>query len=148
MLPDLLAAVPVPDTLWMEARRLLRLRVRQIEDTTRWRHRVVLLLQSRGMVYHGGRTWTQRFYKWLNRLELGPIDRLTLQSMLMQSDILEAQIRKVASHIAKLVQQDRFRPFVEVLHSVRGAGLLTAMLLALGISGGLTPRINCWRIWG
>ena len=89
----LLTAVHVPDKALLAARTLVRRRVTLVEDLTRTKQRSVLLLQSRGHVYRAGKNWTQKFWRWLEGLALDPVDACTLQSLLNQCQMLEAQIR-------------------------------------------------------
>ena len=51
----LLAVVHVPDASLIGTRSVVRHRVKWVEDLTRTKQRVVLLLQSRGHVYRSGR---------------------------------------------------------------------------------------------
>ena len=95
----LLTPVHVPDAAWIEARGLVRLRIRLVNDKTRWRNRLLLMLRSRGHVYRGGRAWTQKFDLWLNRLELGRVNSLTVRTILTQLDVVGAQITDVEAHI-------------------------------------------------
>ena len=129
----LLTAVHVPDKALLAARTLVRRRVTLVEDLTRTKQRSVLLLQSRGHVYRAGKNWTQKFWRWLEGLALNPVDACTLQSLLNQCQMLEAQIREIEQHIEEEAQKACYQRTVQVLQAFRGIGLFTAMQLTCEI---------------
>ena len=129
----LLTAIHTPDPSFIATRSLVRRRVALVEDLSRTKQRAVLLLQSRGHVYRAGRNWTQKFWRWLEGLVLDPVDAFTLQSLLSQHRMLEAQIREVEQQIEKEAQNARYQRTVQVMQGFRGIGLFTAMQLTCEI---------------
>ena len=129
----LLTAIHTPDPSFIATRSLVRRRVALVEDLSRTKQRAVLLLQSRGHVYRAGRNWTQKFWRWLEGLVLDPVDAFTLQSLLSQHRMLEAQIREVEQQIEEEAQKARYQRTVQVLQGFRGIGLFTAMQLTCEI---------------
>ena len=64
---------------------------------------------------------------------LDPVDAFTLQSLLSQHHMLEAQIREVEQYIEEEAQKARYQRTVQVLQGFRGIGLFTAMQLTCEI---------------
>ncbi len=131
----LLTAIHIPDPSFIATRSLVRRRVALVEDLSRTKQRAVLLLQGRGHVYRTGSNWTQKSWRWLEGLVLDPVDAFTLQSLLSQRHMLEAQIREVEQQIEEEAQKARYQRMVQVLQGFRGIGLFTAMQLTCEIGG-------------
>ena len=125
----LLTVIEVPDDALISERSVVRRRVALVQDRTRAKQRLILLLQSRGHVYRAGTNWTQRFWRWYNRLTLDANDAFTLGTLVTQIDTLDAQIRAVEQRIAEIAQTPRYRRTVQELQGFRGVGLFTAMQL-------------------
>ena len=91
---------------------------------------MLALLRKRGHVYREGRPWTQKFARWLNRIQLEQEnDEYVVRACLNQIDFLQAQIRDVDQQIAVTAEGPRFRAGVRILQGFRGVALYTAMQL-------------------
>ncbi len=126
----LLTVIHVPDDALISERSVVRRRVALTQDLTKVKQRLVLLLQSRGHVYRAGKSWTQKFWLWLNGLPLNENDAFTLGTLMAQIDTLDAQIRHVEGRIAKIAKTSRYQRTVQELQGFRGIAFFTAMQLA------------------
>ena len=129
----LLTVVPVPDASLITVRSVVHHRVKWVKDLTCTKQRVILLLQSRGHVCRSGCNWTQRFWRWLNVLELAADDGFTLSSLITRIDTLQAQIRAVEQRITNIAQQPCYRQMVQELQDFCGISLFAAMPLVCEI---------------
>lgn len=96
---------------------------------------------------------TQRARKWLGKLPLGPIDRLELDQLLAQWELLDKQLVELE---AKLTERHVENPTALLIASMPGAGAFSSLTLASRIGDierfpragslpkywGLTPRSN------
>lgn len=125
----LLTVVRVPSEEEEQVRRLLRLREELTRDATRLKNRIVKQLALLGIRYRAGKNWTQRHRRWLQGLELSPLDALVLRLHLEALGQLEWQQQEVDEQIATIAQSPPYREGVQRLMSLRGIGVYSAMVL-------------------
>ena len=125
-----LTACFVPDKEWEVARNLVRSRASLVAQVHRPKMHLLARLRKRGQVYRDGRPWTQKFARWLNRIQLEhENDEYVVRAGLNQIDFLQAQVRDVDQQIAATADGPRFRDGVRILQGFRGVALYTAMQL-------------------
>ena len=129
----LLSAVAVPDEELEATRALLRCRAALVDERTRTKHRTTQFLQTRGFVFRGGSNWSQRFWRWLAKIELGGVDQVVLETYVHLLHYLDAQIQALEEHLEEEAQKERYRDTVSVLGAFRGIALITALSLACEI---------------
>lgn len=131
-----LAGIHVPGEATLESRTLLRSRDAIVKDLTRMKQRVKSLLHFYGISYppgfeKTGTHWSRRFMKWLGeevRLSTPEGDKaldLLLRSVKNQRELLLEANRK----LRELSRSPRYAGDHELLRSVPGLGLVTAMAL-------------------
>jgi transposase len=126
----LLTAVVVPDESQEAARQLVRTRLALQHQVTRLKHQIILGLSTHGHRFNQTKTnWTLAHRAWLAALRRtldGPL-RIVLTHQLQTLDYLESQREGLDSELARLSEQDPWRPGVEALLCFRGIRILTAM---------------------
>jgi transposase len=122
--------VAIPDEELERVRALVRCRHTLADDLTRVKHRTTRLLESRGYVYRQGKNWSQKFWAWLNKIELEGADEMVLRVWVDKVHYLEAQIQAADAALAREADRDRFRETVRRLGAFRGIALLNALTLA------------------
>lgn len=103
-------------------------------DLMRARHRLSKFLLRRGIVYSGGRAWTDTHDAWLRRLRFEP---LAVQ-MVFESDyetvlMVKARRDRLDRAITAMAIDCEFTPIVRRLGCLRGVGTLTGLALAVEI---------------
>jgi len=124
-----LTAVTVPDPELESTRALVRCRAALVTDLTRTKHRAIKFLQTRGLVYRERTNWSQRFWLWLAKVELGEVDQLVLDTYTYQVHYLEVQITALEAELKEEAKKDRYADAVAVLGAFRGIALITALTL-------------------
>ncbi len=125
----LLRAVTVPDPELESTRALLRCRSALVEEMTRTKHRTTQFLQTRGFVYREGTNWSQKFWRWLNTVELERVDQSVLGTYVHLIRYLEAQTASIEADLKEEAMKPRYSGAVAVLGAFRGIALLTALTL-------------------
>jgi transposase len=125
-------SVPTPDQ--EHARDLVRAREDARGDLMRARHRLSKLLLRQGIVYSGGRAWTDAHEVWLRRQRF---DSAALQTT-YESDFdavltVRARRDRLDERIAVMAADSEFTPLVRRLGCLRGIGDLTGLALAVEI---------------
>lgn len=129
----LLTAVEVPDEEIESTRSLLRCRAALVDEMARAKKRTTQFLQTRGYVYRNGSNWSQKFYEWIARIELGKVDQVVLQAYLDQIEHLGGQIASLETLIEQEALHPRYREPVRLLKAFRGIATITALTLAAEI---------------
>lgn len=135
---DQLTAVAVPSSGREAARDLVRAREDVRSDLMRSRHRLSKLLLRHGIIYSGGRAWTNAHHTWLHQQHFEDASLQatyetcleTVELTLDRRDRLDARITTVAET----------EPYAEVVHALmclRGISVLTAF--------GLTVEVGDWN---
>jgi transposase len=112
-----------------EDRRLTAARQQVGQELTRTLNRIKHLLRRHNLQHHCPTKGikTQRARVWLTGLPLGEQDRVALDHLLGQWDLLERYAADLEAQIARRHQQ---HPTAKVLRSIPGAGAYTALGLA------------------
>lgn len=129
-----LEGIYIPGEENIEDRAMLRLREKLTGDLVRYKCRIKSLLYFHGIKFpkefENCKHWSKRFIKWIEELkfkhESGNISRDTL---LNQAKSFRDALLKLTHQIKKLSQTERYKTNVELLTSVPGIGLITAMTL-------------------
>jgi transposase len=125
-----LTAIHVPDEAEEAVRDLLRCRDDVRRDVLRWRHRVLKLLARHGRVYHEGRNWSQRHWRWIReqRFTLPALQRAFEASLFALEQGL-ARLAELDKEVASLSATEPYRTPVGWLRCFRGIDTLSAMIL-------------------
>lgn len=138
-------------------RQVLRLREQVLKKRRRIKQQIksFLLLYSlkepEGLAY-----WSKRAVNQLRTLDLGAELRFCLDMMLDELAQLEENLRRVTSKVRELSLSERYQQVVQLLCSVPGVGLLTAMIFSTELTNpgrfthqrqvakilGLAPRVS------
>jgi len=125
-----LTGVDVPDEELESTRALLRCRAALVEELGRTKKRTTQLLQTRGLAYRNGSNWSQKFWEWLARIRLLPVDQVVLDAYVDLIHYLEAQIRSLETKIDTEAEKPRYVEPVRLLKAFRGIATITALTLA------------------
>lgn len=130
-----LNAIYVPELRTLEDRGLLRARATMIKDLTRFKNRIKSFLYFHGIEYPESFSksqshWSQRFMTWLESIELTEESgKITLSSFILQSKNLRETVLNLTRQIQKLSQTEIYQNNVNLLRSIPGIGILTAMTI-------------------
>jgi transposase len=130
-----LKPIYVPSLQTLEDRGLVRTRATLVKDLTRYKNRIKSFLYFHGIelpeAFNMPKTyWSNRFNKWLEDVEMTESSgKASLNVLLEQSKHLRASILQVTRQIRELAKSDRYKMQQEVLRSIPGVGLLTAMVI-------------------
>ncbi|GHD14023.1 IS110 family transposase [Zhihengliuella salsuginis] len=135
---DQFTPVTVPGTHREAARDLVRAREDVRADLMRARHRLSKLLLRHGIVYSGGRTWTNAHYAWLHRQCFeDPVLEATYDSCLETVELTLARRDGLDDRIRVLAESEPYADVVHALMCLRGISVLTAF--------GLTVEVGDWN---
>lgn len=126
----LLKGVDVPDQETESTRALLRCRAALVEELTRTKKRTTQFLQTRGFAYRRGANWSQKFWEWMARIQLEPVDQVVLNVYVDLIHYLQSQIDSLETLIDKEAEKPRYEEPVRVLKAFRGIATITALTLA------------------
>lgn len=125
-----LTLIVVPDERQESIRDLVRAREAANKDVLRARHQLSKLLLRHGYRYREGKPWTQRFWVWVNGIELRePYSREVMQQ---QVRVVEQRVEIVAEYdrmIEQIARDSEYTPLVQALGVLRGIDWLTAMTI-------------------
>ncbi|MGB7820166.1 MAG: IS110 family transposase [Ornithinibacter sp.] len=131
---DEVTAVRVPSAEEESARDLVRAREAARADLMRARHRLSKLLLRHGMVYSGGKAWTQLHDAWLLRQSFALAGTQAAFEDAYEAVVLVAGRRdRLDQKIAAMAADSQFTPVVHRLACLRGISTLTAFSLAVEI---------------
>ncbi|MFE5588556.1 IS110 family transposase [Kitasatospora sp. NPDC056531] len=131
---DELPAVRVPTIDQEGARDLTRARDDVRADLMRARHRLSKLLLRQGIVYCGGKAWTEAHHRWLTGHHFEHLGlRVAYDEALEAVLALEARRDRLDAAIAELAAQPAWAPVVARLACLCGISTLTAFGLAVEI---------------
>lgn len=130
-----LKAIYVPGIKTLEDRGLLRTRATMVKDLTRYKNRIKSFLHFQGIAFPEQFSkpqshWSKRFIIWLESMELTEESgKITLNSYIHQSKNLRATILDLTKQVQKLSQTESYQNDVNLLKSLPGIGVLTAMTI-------------------
>jgi len=131
-----LEAIYVPSEATVEDRSLIRTRATLVRDMTRFKQRIKMFLHFFGIRYperfdNSGSHWSKNFIRWLKE-EV----QLTQESGRQSLNILIQEVEEqrkllllVTRQIKSLAASEKYSCNVELLRTIPGIGLLTAMTL-------------------
>ena len=125
----LLQAVRVPGVAEETVRAVVRLRGQLTVDGTRVKNRLHKYLRTLGHIYPEKGYWTVKHRAWIAHLPLDALQGLIVRTHLDELDTLLGQRTAVERRIEELACAEPYRQGVGRLLSLRGIGLLTAMVL-------------------
>jgi transposase len=130
-----LVPIHVPSIRTLEDRGLVRTRATLVKDMTRYKNRIKSFLYFHGIefpeAFSKSQThWSNRFNKWLEDIEMTELSgKDSLNALVGQSKHMRASILLVTKQIKELAKTDRYKKPLELLRSIPGIGLLTAMII-------------------
>lgn len=128
----LLHPVRVPTPQEEADRQVLRLREQLVRKARSIQQQIkAFLLQHDIAEPEGLAHWAERAVEALRRLEVLPELRLCLDVMIDELGHAQGQVRRVTKHLEGLALAERHRAASEVMRSVPGVGLITAMTFRL-----------------
>jgi transposase len=131
---DQYTAVRVPPVAQEAARDLVRAREDVRGDLMRARHRVSKLLLRQGIVYSGGKAWTQVHHGWLRTWHFESPGLATAYEAAYEAVVMAEDRRaRLDRAIAELARDPAWSPVVARLGCLRGIDTLTAFGLAVEI---------------
>ena len=129
-----LNGIHVPSTKTLEDRTLLRTRGILVRDLTRNKNRIKSFLYFHGIEIperFANRTthWSKRFISWLKSIEISEnSSKKSLNLIIKSSENLRSTILEATREIRELSQSEIYTTQVQLLRSIPGIGLLTAMI--------------------
>ena len=131
---DEIVAVRVPTQVEESARDLVRCREAARADLMRARHRLSKLLLRHGIVYSGGKAWTQAHDYWLLAQSFPLAGTQAAFDDAYQTVVLATARRdRLDIAITAMATDSQFTPVVNRLSCLRGISTLTAFSLAVEI---------------
>lgn len=131
-----LVPIHVPSLRTLEDRGLIRTRATLVRDLARYKNRIKSFLYFHGIELPlafsetDKRRWSNRFTKWLEDLEMPTSSgKASLNALLMEGKHLRASILQVTRQIQEFSKSDCYKKQQELLLSIPGIGLLTAMII-------------------
>lgn len=135
---DQITAVKVPDAGREAARDLVRAREDVRSDLMRSRHRLSKLLLRHGIIYSGGRAWTDAHQTWLHRQHFDdPSLQAAYETCLETVEMTLHRRDRLDDRITALAETEPYADIVHALMCLRGISVLTAF--------GLTVEIGDWN---
>ena len=130
-----LDAIYVPSESTLEERALVRMRFTLVKDMNRFKQRIKSFLYQFGIPYperfSNSGHWSKNFMKWLKE-EVHLSEESGQQTLNIQIQEVEEQrklLLLVNRHIKALAAKEKYASHVELLKTVPGIGLITAMTL-------------------
>jgi transposase len=129
-----LQGIYVPGAENLEDRTMLRLREKLTGDLSRYKCRIKSLLYFHGIKFpeefENCSHWPKRFVKWIEGLEFKQESGNQSKNILLgQAKGFREALLAITREIKKLSQTERYKTNIELLTSVPGVGLITAMIL-------------------
>jgi len=129
-----LKAIYVPDLYAEQLRSLMRLRFRLVQNQTRIKNRIKMLLYNYGIVipkeHLSNSRWSGYFIHWLNSVKLSSsAGQFTLDNLLLQFHETREHLKEVLRQLRLEAKSDNIAPIINSLISVPGIAFITAMSL-------------------
>lgn len=129
---DELTCIHIPSLTSLGDRGLVRLRGSLVTDMTRTKNRIKSFLYFNGIHIPEAlvnTSWTKRFLNWLEGLELRPSCKLTIEGYLSSYYETRKILLNVTNQIKGLSKSTIYKQDAELLQSIPGIGLITAMTI-------------------
>lgn len=129
-----LQGIYIPGEENLEDRAMLRLREKLSGDLVRYKCRIKSLLYFHGIKFpeefEKSSHWSKRFMKWIEELKFTQESgNQTKEILITQAKSFREALLKITHQIKKLSQTEKYKTNVELLRSVPGIGLISAMVL-------------------
>jgi transposase len=130
-----LDAIYIHEQCVLEDRNLVRLRYTLSKELTRNKNRIKFLLYFYGIEIpeeycNKSSYWSKRFFRWLESIELTRQSGTeSLQVLLEQCKDIRNKLLRVTRGIRQLSQEEYYHKRVDLLRSIHGIGLTTAMVI-------------------
>jgi len=127
-----LKAIYVPDLYAEQLRSLMRLRFRLVQNQTRIKNRIKMLLYNYGIVipkeHLSNSRWSGYFIHWLKSVKLSSsAGQFTLDNLLLQLCQTREHLKKLLRQLRLEAKTDNIAPTINSLISVPGIAFITAM---------------------
>ena len=131
---DSLKAIYVPGVYQEQLRSLMRLRFRLVQQQTRIKNRIKMLLYNYGIIipkeHLSNSRWSGYFIHWLKSVKLSSsAGQFTLDNLLLQLDQTREHLKEVLRQLRLEAKNDNIAPTINSLISVPGIAFITAMSL-------------------
>jgi transposase len=131
---DEIVPVRIPSPAEEAARDLVRAREASRQDLMRARHRLSKLLLRRGIVYSGGRAWTELHDRWLRQQRFdGASTQAAFDDAYETVVLATARRGRLDEKITVLAGDSEFTPLTRRLACLRGIAILTGFALTVEI---------------
>jgi transposase len=129
-----LKAIYVPELYAEQLRSLMRLRFRLVQQQTRIKNRIKMLLYNYGIIipkeHLTNSRWSGYFIHWLNSVKLSSAaGQFTLDNLLLQLHQTREHLKEVLRQLRLEAKTDNIAPVINSLISVPGVAFITAMSL-------------------
>ncbi len=132
-----LKPIHVPTSKTLDDRGLVRTRSVVVKDLTRNKNRVKSFLHFHGIeipasFQNSSYRWSKRFTDWLRSIQFAePSARLSLDALINSSEPMRNMVLQMTLQINSLSKTPTYAESVELLKSIPGIGLITAMIIIL-----------------
>lgn len=129
-----LKAIYVPGVFQEQLRSLMRLRFRLVQQQTRIKNRIKMLLYNYGIIipkeHLSNSRWSGYFIHWLKSVKLSSsAGQFTLDNLLLQLQQTREHLKEVLRQLREEAKNDNIAPVINSLISVPGIAFITAMSL-------------------
>lgn len=133
---NLLKAVWLPPIEIESDRRIVRRRAQLVKKQTQAKNEISSFLHLHGINKPAdiNSKWSSAYRQWLRGLEFDSAsDRFTLDCLTDSYEAILSQLATITGYLRELAKSDRYYRSYEILTSLRGVGLITAMTFLLEI---------------
>jgi transposase len=130
-----LIPIYVPSLKTLEDRTLVRTRSMLVKDITRYKNRIKSFLYFHGIDYpeslnSTSNHWSKRFLDWLSNIEMREKSgKESLNIIVTTVKNLRVQLLQTTRQIRELSKTEYYKEWVELLRSIPGIGIITAMII-------------------
>jgi transposase len=129
-----LKAIYIPDVYHEQLRSLMRLRFRLVQNQTRIKNRIKMLLYNYGIIipkeHITNSRWSGYFIHWLKSVRLNSTaGQFTLENLLLQLDQTREHLKQVLKQLREESKNENIYSVISSLNSVPGVAFITAMSL-------------------
>lgn len=128
-----LKPIHVPSLKTLEDRSLVRTRAILVKDLVRNKNRIKSFLHFHGIeipASFSNKAWSKRFVNWIENINISEKSgKDSLNAILTSSKNLRNSVLQITKQIKELSRTKEYQTQVELLQSIPGVGLLTAMTL-------------------
>ena len=125
-----LTTIHVPTAAEEAVRDLVRCRDDLRQDLMRMRHRLLKFVLRHGRIWRESRNWTQGHLVWLRSQRFDDLAaQRTFEEYFAQLDFTLDRVRVLDAELARVAEQNPWKPLVERLVCLRGISTLSALTL-------------------